>query len=60
METYMVGHFKGENSGSCMMFIYKDNPSVLRIKLAYETIYVNSRNPLEVQKWYQELGNNYY
>lgn len=54
-DKYLIGHFKGKETGKCVMYIYCDYVPVLEIKLKDETIYLNSKKEDEVQEWYQEL-----
>lgn len=54
-DKYLIGHFKGKETGKCMMYVYRDYIPVLEIKLKDETIYLNSKKETEVQEWYQKL-----
>lgn len=55
-EKYLIGHFKGKETGNCLMYLYRDYVPVLEIKLSDKTIYVNSKNVNEIEKWYEELS----
>lgn len=50
-----VGHFKGKETGNCMMFLYREYAPILKITLADQIVFVNSEKPGEVQEWYREL-----
>ena len=54
-DQYLIGHFSGRETGKCMMYVYLDYTPVLKIKTADVTIYVNSKDKADVEKWYQEL-----
>jgi len=54
-EKYLIGHFKGKETGKCMLYLYRDYVPILEIKLTDETIYLNSKNKNDVQGWYQKL-----
>lgn len=54
-EQYLIGHFSGKKTGKCMLYVYRQYTPVLEIKTADKTIYVNSKDKAEVNKWYQEL-----
>jgi Predicted membrane protein len=55
-EKYLIGHFRGKETGKCMMFLYRGYEPLLEIRLKDEIIYVNSKRQNEVQEWYQELN----
>lgn len=54
-DKYLIGHFEGKETGKCMLYLYRGYTPILEIKLADKTIFVNSKNPDEVEEWYQEL-----
>ena len=54
-DQYLIGHFSGRETGKCMMYVYLDYTPVLKIKTADVTIYVNSKDKADVEKWYQEM-----
>ena len=51
-DRLLVGHFKGEITGDTMMFIYKNESPVIRIRLPQRTIFLNSDTREEIGKWY--------
>lgn len=55
-EKYLIGHFEGEQSGTCMLYIYRGYAPILKIKLKDRTVFVNSREEHQVQEWYQMLA----
>lgn len=55
-DQYRVGHFKGDESGKTMLFIFNDYTPVLKIELEDETVYLNSKEPGEVESWYEIIG----
>ncbi len=54
-EEYAIGHFRGEETGRCMMFLYKDETPILEIKGKKQIVFVNSRQSAETERWYNEL-----
>lgn len=52
-EEYRIGHFRGGESGKCMMYLKNDVTPVLEIRLKDEVIYANSADPSETQEWYE-------
>lgn len=50
---YLVGHFKGDQTGKCMMFLYKKYAPILKIELPGQVVYVNSKDPKETKTWYE-------
>lgn len=54
-DQYLIGHFSGKKTGKCMLYLYRQYTPVLEIKTANETVYVNSKDKADVEKWYQEL-----
>ena len=52
-----IGHFRGKESGKCMMFLYKDYTPVLEIRLEDGmTVYANSREAKETEEWYEKIN----
>lgn len=51
-DQLLVGHFKGEFTGDTMMFIYKNESPVIRIRLPQRTIFLNSDTREETGEWY--------
>lgn len=51
-DRLLVGHFKGEVTGDTMMFIYKNESPVIRIRLPQRTIFLNSDTREETGEWY--------
>ncbi len=54
-EKNLIGHFKGRETGRCMMYLYRGYEPILEIRLKDEIIYINSKKQNEVKEWYQEL-----
>ena len=54
-DQYLIGHFSGKKTGKSLMYIYKKYTPILEIKTSDETVYVNSKDKADVEKWYQEL-----
>lgn len=54
-EEMMIGHYKGKFSGKTMMFLHRKIAPLIEIRTDEQTIYFNSDNCGETQKWYQEL-----
>lgn len=54
-EKNNVGHFKGRETGKCMMFLYTEATPILKITLPEQVVFVNSEQAGEVQTWYKEL-----
>ncbi len=54
-EEYAIGHFRGEKTGRCMMFLYTDVSPILEISLKDQIVFVNSRQSAETERWYNEL-----
>lgn len=51
-----IGHFRGKDTGKCMMFLYRDYTPVLEIRLKDGmTVFANSRDPEDTEVWYQML-----
>lgn len=54
-----IGHFRGKETGKCMMFLYNGYSPILEVKLTDGTsVYANSRDPREVEEWYGTLKGN--
>lgn len=56
-DSYSLGHYKGKNTGKCMLFIHTDCEPVLKITLEDKTVYVNSTDEKAVYEWYEMLYN---
>lgn len=54
-ERYNVGHFKGKATGKIMMFLWEGYSPVLEIVLPDKTVFANSKEPGEVELWYEYL-----
>ena len=52
---YLVGHFRGKTTGSCMLYLYQNDTSVLKIRTPDEIIFINSKDETDVRQWYQQL-----
>lgn len=52
-----IGHYRGEKTGDCMMFIHKDYSPILQINLEKQILFINSKQSGEVETWYQNLIN---
>lgn len=52
----MLGKFRGKEMGAFKAYIYKGYSPVLKIELTDTTIYINSKDPGDVKKWYRELN----
>ena len=55
-EEYQVGHFRGKETGRCMMFLYTGCEPILEIQLDDMTVFVNSRQEETTLSWYGELA----
>ncbi|MDD3361167.1 MAG: hypothetical protein PHW34_05780 [Hespellia sp.] len=53
-----VGSFRGNELGNCRLYLYRGYTPVLKIQLKDYTVYINSKDPDETQKWYQELTSS--
>ncbi|MDD3279680.1 MAG: hypothetical protein PHG16_12505 [Lachnospiraceae bacterium] len=49
------GHFRGKETGKCMMFLFKGYEPVLKITLPEQTVYVNSKDSAKTRQWYEAL-----
>ncbi len=54
-EKVNIGHFRGKETGKCMMFLYKNSSPVLEIRLDDMTIFANSSDSEITRQWYTEL-----
>lgn len=54
-EEYAIGHFRGRETGKCMMFLYTDCSPVLQIELEDQKVFINSRQEGQTERWYEEL-----
>ena len=52
-EKYLIGHFRGKETGKCMMFLYKEETPILEIRLKDMTIFLNSEDEEETEEWYK-------
>ncbi len=52
-----VGHFKGWETGKCMMFLYKKESPILKIQLKNSLVFINSDQEGKVQTRYEQLRN---
>lgn len=55
-KNYLVGNFKGKETGRCKLYIFKGYKPVLKIELEDETVYINSKNSDEVAKWFEMIN----
>lgn len=55
-QEYRVGHFKGKETGKTMMFLYKEHKPILKIILEEQTIFANSKEAGEAERWYEDLN----
>lgn len=55
-EKVNIGHFRGRETGKCMMFLYNDCTPVLEIRLDDMTVFANSRDPQETERWLDMLS----
>ena len=53
-----LGHYRGEETGPCMMFIDKGYSPVLFIDLGDESVFVNSREAEQTKEWYEMLARS--
>lgn len=51
-EKFLIGHFRGKETGKCMMFLYKEETPILEIQLKDMTVFLNSENEKETEEWY--------
>lgn len=57
-DRYDVGHFKGKVTGKTMMFLWEGYSPILEIVLPDKTVFANSKEPEEVERWYLYLKKN--
>ena len=55
-EEYNVGHFRGKETGKCMMFLYRGYTPVLEIRLDDMTVFANSQQEETTLQWYEKLA----
>lgn len=55
-EKVNIGHFRGRETGKCMMFLYNDCTPILEIRLDDMTVFANSREPGETERWLDALS----
>lgn len=55
-EKVNIGYFRGKKTGKCMMFIYNDHTPVLEIQMDDITVFANSLDPEETEKWFHDLA----
>ena len=55
-EDYDIGHFKGKETGKCMLFLDKESGPVLEIQLKDEKIFVAGNEEEDTKSWYQMLS----
>lgn len=51
-EKFLIGHFRGKETGKCMIFLYKEETPILEIQLKGMTVFLNSENEKETEEWY--------
>ena len=50
-----LGHYRGEKTGDCMMFLYDGYKPILYIDVGEMRIFVNSQEAEEVTSWYEQI-----
>jgi hypothetical protein len=55
--TMAKGHFHVDGYGSSLLFIHKDSPPYLYIRVKDKNIFVNGKSPEQTQEWYNKLKN---
>lgn len=55
-EDYDIGHFKGKETGKCMLFLDKESGPVLEIQLKDEKIFVAGNEEEDTKSWYEMLS----
>ena len=50
-----LGHYRGEKTGDCMMFLYDGYKPILYIGVGEMRIFVNSQEAEEVTSWYEQI-----
>lgn len=56
-KDYQIGHFRGKETGKCMMFLTGDYTDILKIELKDMTVFASCPEGKTVESWYQELEN---
>lgn len=56
-DEYSIGHFRGSETGTCMMYLKNDASPILEIQLDEEVIYANSSEPEKTREWYAMIVN---
>ena len=51
-EKFLIGHFRGKETGKCMMFLYKEETPIIEIQLEDMIVFLNSENKEETEEWY--------
>lgn len=54
-EKQLLGEFEGKKTGECRMYVWLAQKSVIEIKTADYTVFLNSKDADEMNTWYQEL-----
>lgn len=52
----LIGKFKGKETGVCRLYIYKGYSPVLEVELPEYTVFINSKEAGQTEKWYRELA----
>ncbi len=55
-DHYDIGYYTGMETGKCMMFLYAGYEPVLKIRLENQTVFVNSKQAGQVEKWFGLLA----
>lgn len=53
---YLLGKYRGKQAGNLRLYIYRGYSPILKIVLPEFTMYINSKEPGEVDKWYEALS----
>lgn len=53
--TYYLGNFRFTSYGSSKMYVYKEYPPYIVIKLTDKTVFFNSKSAKETQEYYKKL-----
>lgn len=56
-DNVLVGYFEGEKNGDVMMFLIKGETPLIRIELPEQTVFLNSDEDGQTEKWYAELSS---
>lgn len=54
-DRYDIGHYRGRETGKCMMFLYRGYEPILKIQLEDQTVFVNSRQEGQTEEWFELL-----